>query len=129
MALEAVAAYMELQMQFARGNEMVAERARSLYCIAYLLGIVDATCQHCLIEQQSQDGMRIAAAAFSAVFDNADIAEKQFGASIAAQETEEHQGGVIAGGEEMFRFLSGETLGILGLSAFLAMGRRRKPSP
>jgi hypothetical protein len=126
MAIEGVLMYMALQMKLAQGREGAIERAGSSYGLGYLLGIVDATCQHYLIEQESKDGIHISAKVFRAVFQNDALADQQFAASLGSQSDSEHQEGMIAGGEEMFRFLSGETLGILGLSAFLATGRKRR---
>lgn len=123
--MEVTSLYMALQVQLASGKVGVAERARSMYGLGFLLGIVDGVCQHHMLVQESEDGIRIAAAVFQAVFQNSITAEEQLAASVAAQDQAEHRAGMVAGGEEILRFLSGDTLGILGLGAFLATGRKR----
>lgn len=125
MAIEGVSGYMALQMELARGKEGNLERASSLYGLGYLLGIVDAACQHYLIDQESEAGVAIAAQVFRGVFPNDVQAERQFAASVASQGLQEHEDGMMAGGEEMYRFLSGETVGVLRFAAFLATGRKR----
>lgn len=102
------------------------ERLEDAWAKGYVLGAIDAVFQTLDVVHESEYGIAVALNVFRLVYGEAD-GEAKYWQAIERQSDPTQQAGMMVGGTEALRAITGEKTGVMGLGHFLWDGTKRAP--